>query len=144
MDAEAAAKRQKMLQDRQTYEVPGYSGRVTDPMVAQNEYDRLAREQKAAARGDKPRKTQMELDMEAQQQEHNRILQQRDQAQKSLPGVDEATQRAVRQRMSAYGETPEEAFQNGGFAAQQAYASSRMNDGPGPSARTPAGQSRWR
>lgn len=142
MDAEAAAKRQKAQQNRPTYEVPGYSGRVTDPMVAQNEYDRIAREERAAARGDKPRKTQMELDMEARQQEHQRILQQRAAAQNSLPGVDEATQRAVRQRMSAYGETPEQAFQNGGFAAQQAYARSRMADGP--TARTPAGQSRWR
>jgi hypothetical protein len=144
MDAEAAAKRQKMQQDRQGYKVPGYDNPVYDPTVAQNEYDRLAREQKAAARGDKPRKTQMELDMEYRRQEHERVLAQRKQTQRALPGQDEATQRAVRQRMSAYGETPEEAFQNGGFAAQQAYASSRMNDGPGPSARTPAGQSRWR
>jgi membrane protein involved in colicin uptake len=144
MDSEAAAKRQKMQQNRPTYNVPGYANPVTDPMVARNEYDRIAREQKAAARGEKPRKTQMELDMEYRRQEHERVLAQRKQTQRALPGQDEATQRAVRQRMSAYGETPEEAFQNGGFSAQQAYASSRMNDGPGPSARTPAGQSRWR
>jgi hypothetical protein len=144
MDSEAAAKRQKMQQNRPTYNVPGYANPVTDPMVAQNEYDRIAREQKAAARGEKPRKTQMELDMEGRNARHQQHVQQRTQIQEALPGQDQATLRAIQQRVSAYGETPEEAFQNGGFAAQQAYAKSRMNDGPGPSARTPAGQSRWR
>lgn len=144
MDSEAAAKRQKMQQNRPTYNVPGYANPVTDPMVAQNEYDRIAREQRAAARGEKPRKTQMELDMEARNASHRQHVQQRAEIQEALPGQDQATRKAIQQRVSAYGETPEEAFRNGGFAAQQAYASSRMNDGPGPSARTPAGQSRWR
>lgn len=131
---------QKMQQSRPTYNVPGYANPVTDPIVAQNEYDRIAREQKAAARGEKPRKTQMELDMEDRNARHQQHVQQRTQIQEALPGQDQATLRAIQQRVSAYGETPEEALQNGGFAAQQAYANSRMNDGPGPSARTPAGQ----
>lgn len=105
---------------RPAYNVPGYDNQVLDPMVAQNEYDRIAREQRAAARGDKPRKTQMELDMEMRNQEHNRTVQQRSQVQSALPGVDQATQKAIRQRINAYGETPEQAYQNGGFAARAA------------------------
>ena len=142
MDAAAAAKRQKMQQNRQGTKFDGYDNPVYDPMVAENEQQKIYREQRAAGRGEKPRKTQMELEMESRRQEHERVLAQRSQVQGALPGVDEATQRAVRQRMSAYGETPEQAFQNGGFAARQSYARSQMADGPQP--RQPAGQSRWR
>lgn len=143
-EREAAERRRNAQKNRQTYEVPGYDNRVIDPMVAQNEYDRIAREQRAAARGDKPRKTQLELDMELRNQEHDRIVKQRSQVQSALPDLDQATQNAIRQRMNAYGETPEEAYQNGGFAARRAYANSASNDGLGRAERVPVGRSRWR
>lgn len=143
-DRELAARRQKAQAGRKTYDVPGYDRPVSDPVVAQNEYDRIAREQRAAARGDKPRKTQLELDMELRNQEHDRIVKQRSQVQSALPDLDQATQNAIRQRMNAYGETPEEAYQNGGFAARQQYARDAMNDGIGRSERVPVGRSRWR
>jgi hypothetical protein len=115
MDAAAAAKRQKMQQGRQGTNFDGYDNPVYDPMVADNEQQRIYREQRAAARGEKPKKTDREVQREAWDQDRQASLarQQREQA-------EQADLRERRMRINP------------------------MDDGPGPSARTPAGQSLWR
>lgn len=118
--------------NQQGYDIPGFQVPIKDPIVAQNEWDNFQRSQANAAKGQQPRKSQMELDREARAAESNRIKQQRSQVQQSMPQVDQATQNAIRQRMEFYGETPEQAYQNGGFAARAAQAASANAPRPVP------------
>ena len=52
MDAAAAAKRQKMQQNRQGVQFDGYDNPIYDPMVIQNERDKRAAQEKARGRGE--------------------------------------------------------------------------------------------
>lgn len=115
MDAAAAAKRKKMQQDRQGATFDGYDNPVYDPMVADNENQRIYREQRATARGEKPKKTDREVQKEAYAQDRQASLARRRR--------EEAEQADLRERRMR---------------------SNPGNDGPPPTTRTPAGQSRWR
>lgn len=117
---------------QQGYDIPGYQVPVQDPIVAQNEWDNFQRAQSNASKGLPPKRSQMEIDREQQSAESQRIKDQRSLVQQSMPNADQATQQAIRQRMQWYGETPEQAYQNGGFASRQAQAAAANAPHPMP------------
>jgi hypothetical protein len=120
MDAEAAAKRQKMLQDRQGVKFPEYENRIYDPIVIQNELDKRAAQAKAAARGETPRKTQGELDREEGNRSHLMQKKAREDIARAYPNLPPNE----RYRMENYvmaGDSIEDAYKNSGveFAYSQ-------------------------
>lgn len=119
MDAEAAAKRQKMLQDRQGVKFPEYENRIYDPIVIQNEMDKRAAQAKAEARGETPRKTQGELDREESNRSHARQNKAREDIARAYPNLPPNE----RYRMESYvmaGNSLAEAYKNSG--AEFAYS----------------------
>jgi hypothetical protein len=119
MDSEAAAKRQKMLQDRQGVKFPEYENRIYDPVVIQNELDKRAAQAKAAARGETPRKTQGELDMEEGNRSHLMQKKAREDISRAYPNLPPNE----RYRMESYvmaGDSIEDAYKNSG--AEFAYS----------------------
>lgn len=109
-----------------------YGQQGYDILVAQNEWDNFQRSQANASKGLPPKRSQMEIDREQQAAESQRIKDQRSLVQQSMPNADQATQQAIRQRMQWYGETPEQAYQNGGFASRQAQAAAANAPRPMP------------